>query len=103
MMMRMQFNRQRSEEEVVLKTEQEKQDLEAGKMRVIDKDFYDFAMDADQCFFEVHQKVNTVRSALISYIEGSIYEKDKDSVIGGCECVLNEVITRLDKTRMTEN
>ena len=89
----------KGDRKVVLENEKERQDLEAGKMRVISKSTYDFAMDADQCFFEVHQKVNTVRSALISYIEGSIYEKDKDSVIGGCECVLNEVITRLDKTR----
>jgi len=88
-----------SEQEVVLKNEKEKEDLEAGKMRVVDKDFYDFAMDADQCFFDIDNKVSAVLSALLSYNDGSTTDQDKDSVIRGCETILRQVTDSLGEMR----
>ena len=88
-----------SEQEVVLKNEKERQDIEAGKMRVISKKLYDFAMDADQCFFDIDNKVSAVLAALLSYNDGSALDQDKDSVIRGCETILRQVTDGLGEMR----
>jgi len=89
----------KGDRKVVLENEKERQDLEAGKMRVVDKDFYDFAMDADQCFFDIDNKVSAVLSALLSYNDGSTTDQDKDSVIRGCETILRQVTDSLGEMR----